>query len=71
MQFRTEEDFVMSLLRLCGKDWAVMDASKGHFHSAFSVIYSVVWTCLDVSEDAGLVSGLVLSSNCISTAYVT
>lgn len=77
MLFRTKEDFVMSLLRLCGKDWAVIEArslaSKEHFHTAFSVIYSAIWTCPDVSQDAAftLVNGMVLSPNCIFIAYVT
>lgn len=73
MQFRTEEDFVMSLLRLCGTDWAVMETSKGALSQFLKCHLEIPLCGRDVSQDAAftLVSDFVLSPNCISISYVT
>lgn len=62
----------MSLLRLCGTDWAVMETSKGAL-SQFKCHLEIPLCGVGVSEDAAftLVSDFVLSPNCISISYVT
>lgn len=63
----------MSLLRLCGTDWAVMETSKGALSQFLKCHLEIPLCGRDVSQDAAftLVSDFVLSPNCISISYVT
>lgn len=76
MQFRTEEDFVTFLLRLCGTDWPVMEASKRAFSQCVKYnleipLFEIVSMLLKMQLLLCLVSDIVLSPNCVSIAYVT